>query len=390
MSRKKFKTSNPKILKLSIGILILTCFGFIYANITDIYKTGTLILTPDPEFGKKTDWDSLFYDTAKEIAIAPDGSIFISNKMQHNISKFDKNGKLIKTFAQKGVGPSDLLYPSNLSILDDKYLVVGEYASSRRISLFDLNGNFVKVIKTIYQVFSPLALKNNKIALIKHTTPEKDTTHYIILIRDIQSGNDIEVTSFTGKDKPTLILGKTRFCPWNCRGDVYLARTGNGNLLVGFSLEKNIFIYSPDGKLIEQIKLDISPVRVNSNMIEEFKKRTLENMREQHFPDNIIKGIKRVSFDNLMPEYLPFFNGFLITDEDDIWVLGYTHFIQERNNRVQVYSITGKPLGNFTIDFGEFSNNINAPMVFHNKCIYGLFEKKNSDDISLRIIKINL
>lgn len=138
----------------------------LHADLLDIYRQGELKLISAENFGAETKWDNPSLYKITSIAVAMDGSIFAAVSKQHKIFKFDNNGKVLFQFGQKGQGPSDLLYPGNLSILDNKYLVVCEYASNRRISIFNLNGKFLKIIRTSYPVISAVALKNNKIAVL--------------------------------------------------------------------------------------------------------------------------------------------------------------------------------------------------------------------------------
>jgi hypothetical protein len=146
-------------------ISFLLCTA-LHADLLDIYRQGELKLISDANFGEETKWDypSLYKITS--IAVAMDGSIFAAVSKQHKIFKFDKDGKVLFQFGQKGQGPSDLFYPGNLSILDNKYLVVFKYPSNQRISIFNLNGKFEKIIRTSYPVISAVALKNNKIAIL--------------------------------------------------------------------------------------------------------------------------------------------------------------------------------------------------------------------------------
>lgn len=81
--------------------------------------------------------------------------------------------------------------------MDEKYLVVGEYALERRISLFDLDGNFKKLLKTLRPPFSPVALRDGKIAYIAHRYRGKGPTDSeqieSVIIRDINSEEEIKV-----------------------------------------------------------------------------------------------------------------------------------------------------------------------------------------------------
>ncbi len=153
------------IILLSLVLLFNALLIPLNAETQGVNPRQEIELIPDPNFEFEEEEDEvLFYDYAKSVAVAPDGSIFVSNSLQHNVIKFSPNGDIVKTFGQKGQGPGDFLHPYSVTILDDKYLIIKDYVTSRRISVFDLNGNYVKIIKTKKNRHGCLALKNNKIA----------------------------------------------------------------------------------------------------------------------------------------------------------------------------------------------------------------------------------
>jgi hypothetical protein len=80
------------------------------------------------------------------------GNIFVFDKRQVKIFKYDKNLKLVKTFGKKGQGPSEFGALSRirtdiyLYIGKDNYLYVGD-RFNLTIHCFDLEGNFIKDIR---------------------------------------------------------------------------------------------------------------------------------------------------------------------------------------------------------------------------------------------------
>ncbi len=94
-----------------------------------------------------------------DVLIAPDGSIFVAEA--HNaqfldqnppngigrISKFDKDGKFIKTFGSYGYGPSQFRGPHSLAMDSRGRLFVAD-RGNRRILIFDQEG---KQLETWYQ-----------------------------------------------------------------------------------------------------------------------------------------------------------------------------------------------------------------------------------------------
>ncbi len=94
------------------------------------------------------------------------GFLFAVSNWDHKILKFQINEglKLVKTIGRSGEGPGDLSFPVRISIWDGEIAV----RSNRKISFFDLNGNFLRnfrifhgginfvyVKDKIYYVFSP-------------------------------------------------------------------------------------------------------------------------------------------------------------------------------------------------------------------------------------------
>ena len=180
--------------------LFLIVGYFAQANLVDKYKKGLIKLEADPGFGQKTAGGESIYDTRCDLICTPDGSFFIAATTEHCLYRFSAEGKFVGKFGQEGQGPGDFYYPGNLSILDDRYLVIGEYATSRRVSLFDLEGNFVKLLKTDRNAFRTVALKDDKIAYItfKHGPMENQTSELmnILIIKHVETGEEAAIDEY--------------------------------------------------------------------------------------------------------------------------------------------------------------------------------------------------
>jgi len=184
--------------------IILLGFASIFplqsqSSLLSAYQSGKIVLSPDPRFGRGVDWESLVLHFANDMTVAPDGSIFVANNRENAILKFDGDGRLVKKFGRKGQGPGDFEFPGDLCVLDGRALVVGEYAGNRRISLFDLKGNHLKLMRTNGPVFGIAALKKNIIAYRSWSfnrsdpTMIRDVDHYQIYVKDIVTGREVRV-----------------------------------------------------------------------------------------------------------------------------------------------------------------------------------------------------
>lgn len=85
------------------------------------------------------------------VAVAPDGSIFVSMGYGSNkIHKFDKDGKIIKSWGSRGKGEQQFTTPHGLGIdmrYDQPRLLVCD-REKRRLVHYDLNGNWIGVHST--------------------------------------------------------------------------------------------------------------------------------------------------------------------------------------------------------------------------------------------------
>ena len=90
------------------------------------------------------------FDQPTEVAIAPNGDIFVGDG--HNgggtavgnarIMKFDKNGKFLKTWGKKGMGPGEFDVIHTVAFDSRGRLFVGDRQNDR-IQIFDQNGKFI-------------------------------------------------------------------------------------------------------------------------------------------------------------------------------------------------------------------------------------------------------
>ncbi|MBU4486861.1 MAG: 6-bladed beta-propeller [Candidatus Delongbacteria bacterium] len=67
-------------------------------------------------------------------------NIYILDVMSMSVKKFDSSGNFIKSIGRMGQGPGELFYPSIMFIDNDTLNLMS--AGSRKISKFDLDGNF--------------------------------------------------------------------------------------------------------------------------------------------------------------------------------------------------------------------------------------------------------
>ena len=115
---------------------------------------GELLLTLGTKGGGR---DSLFFWQPNDVLVAPSGDIFVAEGHSSapnsvaRILKFDKTGKLLKTFGKFGTGTGEFDQPHALAMDSQGRLFVGD-RSNNRIVIMDQEGN---VLETWYQFSRP-------------------------------------------------------------------------------------------------------------------------------------------------------------------------------------------------------------------------------------------
>jgi hypothetical protein len=382
-----------------LALIIFSAF-ILRADLMDVYKKGAVSLVPDPVFGKNTDWEDLIYTRGRYITAAPDGCIFVANARDCSIYKFSPAGNLLKTFGQRGQGPGDVTGPSALSVLDDKYLIVKEDLRYRRVSIFYLDGNFVKIIKTGWPVHHCTALRQNTIALLTNSTEIKGNNEQIsfsrIFIINIETGVQLLVL------KRQRDLVQTQMNPNGYKTHyferVFLLRTTGGNMLAGFNNNPGLTVYSPEGKKISGFNLKLERQEITPELRDRHYNAMVKNAwKNPYMPKkyrsshakSLIRDKRKILSE--YPGYYPYYENLLIDSDNNILVLKNRYVDDAEWTPIyQVYSMDGRLKGEFGLDFGNYDTKPGIPTVFSGGNLYGIFEKETGDDIVFELVKMQL
>jgi len=369
--------------------------------LTDVYKAGPIRLDPDPAFGKSTKWSLLFFNPFCDLAAAPDGSLFIAGSREHKVFKFDPQGNLVKSFGQKGQGPGDFNSPGDLSVLDGKYLVVGEYALANRISLFDLDGKFHRLLTTKRAPFSPVALGDGKIAyLVNSYSGQGDEAKITrsVVIRGIDGPGETVVAEQTFNTNAIMVGSQSSVNLGDgTTGGMYVAATLEGNLLVGNSLQAYLEIFSPEGVKLSTVDLGLEPIAVTKDYIKRYKGYVLGEMKQdrryaQGQMKEFLKKLEDASFDHLFAGFLPLYREILVDAEGNILVFKKAECLGDCPILIRVFSPQGRFVCETEIQEGRFGLAVDPRrknMVFGRDGLIAMVEVKDAADYELRVIRVN-
>jgi hypothetical protein len=388
-------------------------------NLSDLYKKDAIHLQIQNDFAQNTNWNELFSDynshnnfgnsgMRKKIIIAPDGSVFMSQKSQYDILKFDSEGNLVKKFGGHGGKAEQFLYfPSVEGVLDGKYLIVDDFQG--RLCIFDLNGKFIKLFRLEYMPEAVVPLKNGKIAILGYVPWKEEQSKYILRIKDFETGEEQEIwQEIESYNKYTLISIKfPKHGMMSCSlpyTDVMalrfrLASSKDGNLMVASPKSGEIKEFNPAGQLLNSFKLKNTPLKITEQDMNEQYEKAVKN--EADFEQGIMHSTKSswtdlqkrtmieaykkqlVNFKDpkYYPEQLPYFSSVVVDSEGNLLVFEFTKEEDKTSNKFRAYSYDMK--GNFlgTSSFKSESLNLSftsSTFQFYNGFVYVVANNKNS------------
>jgi peptidylamidoglycolate lyase len=96
--------------------------------------------------------DSLHFNLPTDIAVADDGSFYVSDGYGNSrVVKFSSNGKYIKEWGVYGSKPGEFIIPHGIAIDQNNTIYVAD-RQNNRVQLFDTTGNFLMELKNNVQV----------------------------------------------------------------------------------------------------------------------------------------------------------------------------------------------------------------------------------------------
>jgi hypothetical protein len=112
-----------------------------------MYKGETLTLKEEMAIGGAASREPYSLGEVRSLAVDDTGTIFVLDEKDIVIKAFDKLGKYLKSFGQKGQGPGDLNSPSQITFDRTRRLLIVRNGWLG-LSIFGRDGTFLKTIIT--------------------------------------------------------------------------------------------------------------------------------------------------------------------------------------------------------------------------------------------------
>jgi DNA-binding beta-propeller fold protein YncE len=78
------------------------------------------------------------------LTVGPDGNLYVPDTHYHRVLVYSPSGQLLKEWGEKGTGPGQFIYPTDIAFDSAGNIFVSEYGDNDRIQVFDPAGKYVR------------------------------------------------------------------------------------------------------------------------------------------------------------------------------------------------------------------------------------------------------
>jgi len=357
----KCKHQKQKIMKtkiLSIAVLTILIISSGMAQSIN-YNANVVNLVPENSFLPNANWEDIFYSHSesstaervglnKQVVVGPDERVYVSDRSNFTITILDKTGKMVKTFGKQGYNNGEFVNNQDLNgILSNKYIVVSD--NQGRINIFDLDGNFVKLITLEFMPLRIFPLKSGNLIVWGHV-PVKGFSHKTVLAEiNYNTGKYMvfdEVLS-TGEQPDRIIIPTETSTiaigsPY-AKGNNFIRITGKDQLVFADSKKNTIKLYSKiDGKYRQsEFSITIDPIKIGDREKEEYYENLKVKLEKKGLD---VSYAEKVLEDGFFPEHLPYFYNMILDEQNNALLFIYTNN-ENQDYAFQVYALDGTFLG---------------------------------------------
>jgi len=336
-----------------------------------VYGEILLELEEELSIGREDDDNYLFYDP-RNISVDEQRNIYILERGNHRIQKFNKDGNYLRTIGKEGQGPGEFERPYSL-VLDKNSNI---YVSDRRkIHFFNPSGEFVKTIPLSDQVNNFFVSSEGNIFGLMTQRIEKERTRLIVKMNSEGKilKNIVQLAEVTQVMRKSENVTSTFSITHDYNYSLYFTFSDNNQIYYGDSSEYSFSRINLEGN----VELIIKKEESYQSISQKEKDKILEAFSEliKQWPKGVVE--EAVQF----PAHRPFFNRVLIDDKGRIYIKKVKPVLDETESlEFDVFSPEGYYLYKTTLPF--------SPEIIKNGYLYDLYTSEETGEVTIKRYKV--
>jgi hypothetical protein len=370
------------VLILSLLILVVTCQkgpeneaqvevidGITHIHNTDVplYPKRAVVFEEELSIGGDDDAGNIILYQPGRYAVNDKGDIYISDRQELVIKKFNPEGHHMQTIGAKGEGPGEFQAIGSIATIPDGRLIVMDWRA-RRTSIFDADGIFKKSYKW-RQSHLDLYLVTESAYTIQE--PHYVERQLFVKTFDFDGNERVSFGQFTPPGNKVVIQGDSAFSiglPY-APASIFAGDPARQWLYHCLNDSYLIEVFNNEGKIIRKIDRPYKPVPFTDKDAQEYLER---------FEEDSESPFAKMAREVDMPSVKTVTERMLVDEEGRLWV--ETHEEQELDNRTLIAYDVFNSEGYYE---SRFWSDIRPGLFAHGK----MYHMKTDEDTGYRSLK---
>ena len=259
-----------------------------------IYSKDVFRLEEDLTIENVEEEEGFTFQNIMHLAVDDEENIYASDSKAAFIKVFDKSGNYLRTIGKKGQGPGEFMYPFEILVMPEGELMVNDL-NQLRVHFFSLDGEFLR------------QLSCSTMTLFRR--PRVDSEGQII-VGHVSAGDKIETVLkkldsdlnpvLTLATRPAISRPPTMYEYFEIRRSTNFVWdvAPEDNIVWGVFNKYEIFVSSPEGKLIRKIIKEYDGIAIN--------KEEEEKLIKDWFGNNPVPPQLTIKFPKVYPPFIRF------------------------------------------------------------------------------------
>ncbi len=337
-----------------------------------VYGEILLDLEEDLNIGREDDDNYMFY-RVRDIEVDDQGNLYVLERGNCRLQKFDPAGQYLQTIGKKGQGPGEFERPNRLFLDKENDIYVSEY---RKIHIFSSKGEFLKSILLSNFTTDFSVLPDENIFGLVLLTGEEERNQGIVkmdpkgkTIENIAQFADIKPVQRRGEEGGRAVFSIShQYTP-----SLYFSQSVNDKHLYAYSLEYSLFQINLEGDLELIIKKDEPQHPISQKEKNEVYEGFSE--LEERWPKGVVKEAVQ------WPSHRPYFNGIVTDERGRIYIRRVKPVIDESEEvEFDIFSKEGHYIYKTSLPF--------TPEVIKNGYFYDHYSSEETGEVRIRRYKV--
>lgn len=189
------------------------------------------------------------FNSPKNLAVAPDGSIYVLDTQNHRVQKFDASRNFVKEFGSQGAGDGQFNEPWGIAVAPNGTVVIAD-TWNHRIETFDADGTFIKAWGTFGDVGDKYDENLDQLYGPRSLAIDKDGNIWVT-----DTGNE-RIIEYSAEGEALDVYGGTGGDVGQFLEPVGIAIDKDGNFYITDTWNRRIQVFNSDFDPVRQIDVE--------------------------------------------------------------------------------------------------------------------------------------